>query len=116
MRPIILPLMAAAGVAAAVLSTTPPALTAKWEKHQLSRYFWAEGACVADVNSDGHTDVISGPYWFQGPDFKTSHNIYPAAPSFEKDGEKIPGFKGQLSGQNAYSDNFLSYAADLNGD
>jgi len=116
MKPILLPLMAAAGVAGAIISTPPPPLTAKWEKHQLSRYFWAEGACVADVNSDGKPDVISGPYWFEGPDFKSTHTIYPSAKSFEIEGEKIPGFEGELSKKNAYSDNFLSYSGDFNAD
>ena len=116
MKPITIPLLAAAGAATAIISTTPPPLTGKWEKQQLSRYFWAEGACVADVNSDGKTDVISGPYWFEGPDFKTSHTIYPAAKSFEIEGENIPGFEGGLSKKNAYSDNFLSYSGDFNGD
>ena len=116
MKSLILPIIAAAGAATAVISTKPAPPTGKWEKQQLSRYFWAEGACVADVNSDGKMDVLSGPYWFEGPDFKTTRTIYPPEPSFEKDGEKIPGFKGELSGQNAYSDNFLSYSHDFNAD
>ena len=116
MKPITLPLLLAAGAAAAILSTKPPALTEKWEKHQLSRYFWAEGACVADVNGDGETDVLSGPYWFQGPDFKTTHTIYPAVPNFKAGDDTIPGFEGALGTKNTYSDNFTSYSHDFNAD
>jgi hypothetical protein len=28
-----------------------------------------ESATVADLNRDGHVDIVSGPYWFPGPDF-----------------------------------------------
>jgi hypothetical protein len=28
-----------------------------------------ESATVADLNRDGHVDIVSGPYWFAGPDF-----------------------------------------------
>ena len=117
MKKILLPLsVAGIAVAAAVVSTKPQPLTEKWEKHQLSRYFWAEGACSADVNGDGETDVFSGPYWFQGPDFKTTHTIYPATQSFQLGEEKLEGFEGGLGKNNTYSDNFLSFAHDLSGD
>ena len=121
MKPLVLPLLAAAGAATAIVSTTPPPLTGKWTKHQLSRYFWSEGACVADVNSDGHADVLSGPYWFQGPDFKTTRVIYPEQQNFTVknqagDDEQIAGFEGEISGKNGYSDNFLSFSHDFNAD
>jgi len=116
MKPILLPLLAATGALAAIISTKPAPLTGKWQKLQLSRYFWAEGACAADINGDGNTDVLSGPYWFEGPDFKTTHVIYPGEKSFQSADEKIPGFEGELSGKNAYSDNFLSYSGDFNAD
>jgi len=117
MKPIAIPLIAAAATAAGtIFSTKPPALTDKWQKHQLSRYFWAEGACAADINSDGHIDILSGPYWFEGPDFRNRHVIYPEQKTFKSGAETIPGFEGELSGKNAYSDNFLSYASDFNAD
>jgi FG-GAP-like repeat len=28
-----------------------------------------ESATAADLNRDGHVDIVSGPYWFAGPDF-----------------------------------------------
>ena len=118
MKPVTLPLFLVTGAVAvaAIISTNPPALTGKWEKQQLSRYFWSEGACSADVNGDGETDVLSGPYWFEGPDFKTTHTIYPATKSFQTGDEKLEGFEGGLGTKNTYSDNFISFTHDLSGD
>lgn len=90
-------------------------------KKHLTPNFWAEGAYAGDFDHDGKTDIVYGPFWFEGPDFVKRHEIYPAAASFKlkKEGgadETIPGFEGALSGKNAYSDNFLTYTYDLNGD
>ena len=35
--------------------------------------FWAEGASFADFNRDGNVDIVSGPFWYEGPDFKKRH-------------------------------------------
>lgn len=115
MKPIFLPLLAAAGAATVVISTEPPEPSGKWEKIKISNYFWAEGACVADVDGNGHIDILSGPYWYAGPDFKTRHTIYDDTQSFPSREGEIPGFLGELSGKNGYSNNFLSYAHDING-
>ena len=66
----------------------------------LSEQFFSEGACFADVDGDGAQDVVSGPYWYAGPDFRKRYAYAPAAP---------------LDIRN-YSDFFFSFAHDFNGD
>src|SRR3954465_9544010 len=63
--------------------------------------FWAEGANFADFNRDGKMDLVYGPFWFEGPDFKKAHEYSPANTTFKHkkaDGteETIPGFEGAL--------------------
>ncbi len=47
-----------------------------FKKQVLSEKYYAEGAEIADINLDGVPDIVSGPYWYQGPDFKKTHEIY----------------------------------------
>lgn len=71
-----------------------------WTKTQLDKDFYSEGATLGDINKDGKMDLISGPYWHQGPDFKIRHEYYKPAPFDIK----------------IYSDNFLAFVHDINGD
>lgn len=73
---------------------------AEFTKHVLSEKFFSEGASVGDINKDGHLDVIAGPYWYAGPDFKDSSEIYFPRPY-------PPG---------TYSENFFSWTYDVNKD
>jgi len=66
----------------------------------LSEEFFSEGACLADIDADGHTDVVSGPYWYAGPEFRTRHAYAPA---------RRFSIKG-------YSDHFFTFAEDFNDD
>jgi putative membrane-bound dehydrogenase-like protein len=71
-----------------------------FKKEQLSKEFYGEGATFGDVNRDGAGDIISGPYWYEGPKFLKRHEYYPPK-AYDVDG---------------YSDNFLAFAYDVNGD
>lgn len=90
-----------------------------FEKVQLTDQFWSEGAHYADLNRDGRMDIISGPFWYEGPDFTRRHEYRPATATFTRtlDGqeETIPGYEGGLGTRNAYSDHFFTWTHDFNG-
>src|SRR5947208_5943001 len=88
-----------------------------FKKIKLTDQFWSEGANFGDFNHDGKKDVVAGPYWWEGPDFRIRHEYYPANKSFKlkkPDGteETIPGFEGALGKNNVYSDNFFAFTYD----
>jgi hypothetical protein len=104
----------------ASLTAAEPAIHA-FQKSHLSDQFWAEGANGGDFNRDGVTDIVYGPYWWEGPDWKRRHEYAPATKTFQlknTDGSEktIPGFEGALGKNNAYSDNFFAFSYDFNGD
>ncbi|HBE70037.1 MAG TPA: hypothetical protein DDW52_17970, partial [Planctomycetaceae bacterium] len=83
---------------------SPPSSTARelitWQTKQLSSEFFGEGAFHGDFNRDGHVDVVSGPFWYEGPDFAVQHEYRPAK-AYDPHG---------------YSDNFLTFVHDFNAD
>jgi hypothetical protein len=107
------------------LALTPTILNAgdipHFKKLKLTDQFWAEGAHFGDFNHDGKMDVVSGPFWYEGPGFTKRHEIWPANATFKRkrgDGteETIPGFEGALGTNNAYSECFLTFTYDFNED
>jgi hypothetical protein len=71
-----------------------------FSRQQLTDVYYSEGANAGDLNGDGKPDVVYGPYWYEGPDFKVKHELYPAKPQ-NKEG---------------YADNFFNWIHDFNGD
>ena len=57
-----------------------------------------ESAGVFDVNNDGVLDIVSGAYWYEGPDFTARHYL----------GEVLP--------DGEYFDDFSTIPLDVNGD
>jgi hypothetical protein len=51
-------------------------VSANFTMQRLGQFYDGWSAAVADVNRDGHPDVISGPYVYYGPDFTTAAEIY----------------------------------------
>src|SRR5690606_2877230 len=80
--------------------TLEPSISFK--KTVLTDQFISEGVAVADVNNDGVTDIIAGAKWFQGPDWKKIHDIYPEERVFD-------GTKG-------YSNSMLNFTTDVDQD
>ncbi len=72
----------------------------QFKRQKLTDVYYSEGANAGDLNRDGKADVIYGPYWFEGPDFKVKHEIYAPKPQ-NKEG---------------YADNFFNWVYDFNGD
>jgi len=57
-----------------------------------------EAAGVFDVDNDGVLDIVSGAWWYQGPDFTKRH------------------FIGEVRAENEYYDDFSCVPLDINGD
>jgi hypothetical protein len=74
-----------------------------FKKLTLMTNFVCEGAHFADLNKDGKMDIVAGAFWFAGPDFTQRHE-------FTKPAEK------PYDPAKGYSDYFLTYTHDFNGD
>jgi putative membrane-bound dehydrogenase-like protein len=81
-------------------SAAEPRVLHKFDRVELTDVYYSEGANFGDIDGDGHMDAVHGPYWFAGPDFKTSHEIYPP----------------KAQPRERYADNFFSWVYDFNGD
>lgn len=71
-----------------------------FQRVPLTDVYYSEGAGAGDLNGDGHADLVYGPYWFAGPEFREKHEIYPPKPQNTE----------------GYADNFFSWLRDFNGD
>lgn len=84
---------------------TPLSAEISFDKIQLKKEYISEGASVADLDNDGHQDIIAGPVWWKGPDFKSSHSYAPL--------KKFPITGPGLTG---YSNNFFTFPGEITKD
>ncbi len=66
----------------------------------LSEEFHSEGAAVADIDGDSVQDIVSGPFWYRGPDFR----------------QRVPYAAIRQYSIKGYSDHFFTFIEDFNGD
>ena len=60
-----------------------------FRERKLTDLFYSEGIAAGDLNRDGVQDVVSGPFYYLGPDYTLAQEIYPSAttdPSVKNDG------------------------------
>jgi hypothetical protein len=85
------------------IATTSLAEEIDFKYRLLNPDYHGEGAAFGDLNQDGHQDLVSGPFWFEGPTFEVQQEYYSPNP---KDPQK-----------NGYTnDNFLVFTGDFNRD
>lgn len=77
-----------------------PAAEIGFERAQLSDEFTSEGGTFGDYDGDGHGDVAVGPWIYYGPSFTDSSRFY----------------EGEAFSPAVYSENFLMYTDDVDGD
>ena len=73
----------------------------RFEKRQLTDRYYCDGIAAGDINSDGKLDVVAGPFWYEGPDFRDAHEFYPAEP---------------LPPEPSPSNSMFSFVRDFSGD
>lgn len=72
----------------------------RFDVQPLTDIYYSEGANYGDIDRDSVLDIVHGPFWFKGPEYKQKLEIYPA----------------KAQPRNYYADNFFSWVHDFNGD
>jgi hypothetical protein len=90
-------------VVAAISALRVAAITHEgFEKIVLTDLYYCDGIATGDFNRDGKIDLVAGPFWYAGPDFKQRHQIWPQP-------------KAHLPAEGA-SNSVASFVHDFNGD
>ena len=75
--------------------------SANYRLQRVNDMFYSWGAAVGDFNHDGVNDIVAGPYYYLGPDFTKSREIYAAQtinPSTQYPSECMQAFAADFTG------------------
>jgi hypothetical protein len=85
-----------------VREAPPEQISSHFRMQRLDEYYYSWGIAAADINRDGHIDLVTGPYYYLGPDFTKRREIYAGATS---------------NPSNQFADSsWLNFAYDFTGD
>jgi len=79
--------------------TSTPAVA--FDRQALTTDYYCDGVNVGDFNRDGQTDIVAGPFWYEGPAFAEAHAFYPPQ---------------KLDPAASPSNSMFSFVHDFNGD
>jgi hypothetical protein len=80
--------------------TVPEKVSTRFRMQTLDEFYYSWAPAVADFNHDGQPDIVAGPYYYLGPDYSVSKQIY---------------IGGTIDPGTQYF-NGLQFAYDFNGD
>lgn len=93
----------------------------KWERIKLEEIFRAEGVAVADINRDGHMDIINGEAWYENPlgnrelIEKKKDRAYYQSGNWPMHPLRDVGIRRYIA-DGDYSNNFALWTYDISGD
>ena len=53
-------------------------VSSRFRMQRINDFYYAWSATAADINHDGILDVVAGPFYYLGPDYRVSREIYPS--------------------------------------
>ncbi|MGH9310826.1 MAG: FG-GAP repeat domain-containing protein, partial [Vicinamibacterales bacterium] len=56
----------------------PEETSRRFRMQALNEFYYSWGPDVADINRDGVLDIVAGPYYYLGPDYRVAREIYMA--------------------------------------
>ena len=51
-------------------------VSSRFRMQRINDFYYGWSATAADINHDGILDIVSGPFYYLGPDYKVSREIY----------------------------------------